>query len=35
MHQAPEFANIVALVSIFLAAFIFSNVVARVRGYRE
>jgi len=35
MNQAPEFAHIVAVVSIFLGVFIISNVAARIRGYRE
>lgn len=35
MQAAPEFANIVILVSIFLTVFIVSNLTARARGYRE
>ncbi len=35
MNAAPEFANIVALVSVFLTVFVLSNLVARARGYRD
>ncbi len=35
MNAAPEFANIVATVGIFLAVFAVSNLLARARGYRD
>ena len=35
MQSAPEFANIVILVGIFVAVFLVANVAARARGYRE
>lgn len=35
MNAAPEFANIVAVIGIFLAVFAIANIAARARGYRD